>query len=84
MFLRPSMAYLDRMTVTFCSIVIVLTLLRLLFPMKEAFKLEKNTTMDLATSKAAVFFGIMVVVLTVLLYAYYWDYNTPMFEGMFK
>jgi phosphotransferase system glucose/maltose/N-acetylglucosamine-specific IIC component len=75
------MAFLDQMTVTFLSIAAVMTVLRLLFPMKEAFKLETNTTMDLRTSKAAVFFGIVVVVLAVLLYAYYWDSETPMFEG---
>ncbi|MDR0328186.1 MAG: sodium/solute symporter [Planctomycetaceae bacterium] len=81
MFFTPNLAYLDRMSVTFCSIVIVMVLLRVLFPMKEAFKLETNTSMDLQTSRAAAVCGIVVVVLTVLLYAYYWDYNTPMFEG---
>ena len=84
MFLCPDVAFLDRMTVTFCSIAAIMFLLRLLFPMKEAFKLETNTTMDLRTSKSAVFCGIIVVVLTVALYAYYWDYNTPMFEGMYE
>jgi SSS family solute:Na+ symporter len=81
MFLRPNTAFLDRMSITFCSIVIVLTLLRLLFPMKEAFKLETNTTMDLKTSRSAAVFGVVVVVLTALLYAYYWDHSTPMFDG---
>jgi SSS family solute:Na+ symporter len=84
MFLRPNTAFLDRMSITFCSIAAVMILLRLLFPMKEAFKLETNTTMDLQTSRTAVFFGITIVVLTVLLYAYYWDYNTPMFDGFIE
>ena len=83
-FFCPDVAYLDRMTVTFCSIAMIMFLLRLLFPMREAFKLETNTTMDLRTSKSALFFGLIVVVLTVALYAYYWDYNTPMFEGMYE
>ena len=84
MFGLPKVAFLDRMTITFCSIAAIMFLLRLVFPMKEAFKLETNTNMDLRTSKAALFFGIVVVVLTVLLYAYYWDYNTPMFEGFIE
>jgi uncharacterized sodium:solute symporter family permease YidK len=83
-FLCPDMAFLDQMTVTFCSIAGVMILLRLLFPMKEAFKLETGTTMDLRSSRSAVFFGIVVVVLTVLLYAYYWDHETPMFKGMLE
>ena len=83
-FFCPDVAYLDRMTVTFCSIAIIMFLLRLLFPMKEVFKLETNTTMDLRTSKSAVIFGIVVVIMTVALYAYYWDFNTPMFEGMYE
>jgi phosphotransferase system glucose/maltose/N-acetylglucosamine-specific IIC component len=59
-------------------------LLRLLFPMKEAFKLESNTTMDLRTSKTAVVFGIFVVIITAVLYAYFWDYKTPMFNGFLE
>ena len=82
MFFCPDVAFLDRMTVTFCSIATIMFALRFLFPMKEAFKLETNTTMDLQPSKIAVFFGIGIVVMTVLLYAYYWDYSTPMFDGM--
>ncbi|MDR3234319.1 MAG: sodium/solute symporter [Planctomycetaceae bacterium] len=84
MFLRPNTAFLDRMSITFCTIVIVLLLLRLRFPMKEAFKLKTNTAMDLATSKVAVFFGIVIVILTAVLYAYFWDYNTPMFAGFWE
>ena len=84
MYLRPNTAFLDRMSITFCTIAAVMILLRLLFPMKEAFKLETNTTMDLQTSRTAVFFGITIVVLTFLLYAYYWDYNTPMFDGFIE
>ncbi len=84
MFLRPNTAFLDRMGLTFTSIVIVLVLLRVLFPMKEEFKLETNTTMDLRGSKVAMFFGFVVVILTIALYAYYWDYSTPMFNGFFE
>ena len=81
MYFRPHTAFLDRMGLTFTSIVIVLVLLRAFFPMKEEFKLETNTTMDLRGSKTALFFGVVVVILTLALYAYYWDYSTPMFEG---
>jgi len=82
MYFCPDVAFLDRMTVTFCSIAGIMFALRYMFPMKEAFKLETNTTMDLRSSKSAMVFGGVVVVLTVALYAYYWDYSTPMFEGI--
>jgi SSS family solute:Na+ symporter len=81
MVFKPATSFLDRMSMTFCAIVVVMLLLRLLFPMKEAFKLKSNTTMDLRTSKIAVVFGILVVIITAVLYAYFWDYNTPMFDG---
>jgi hypothetical protein len=84
MFLRPNTAFLDRMGMTFTSIVIVLVICRLLFPMKEPFKLATGTTMDLRQSKSAMFFGFVVVVLTVLLYVYYWDHTTPMFDGFWE
>jgi SSS family solute:Na+ symporter len=84
MFLRPNTAFLDRMSITFCSIVIVMALVTVLFPLKEKFKLETNTTMELATSKVAVFFGVIIVVLTAALYGYFWDYNTPMFDGFWQ
>ena len=81
MWFRPHTAFLDRMGLTFTSIVIVLVWLRWLFPMKEAFKLETNTTMDLRGSRSALFFGFVVVVLTVILYIHFWDHTTPMFDG---
>jgi SSS family solute:Na+ symporter len=84
MILRPNTAFLDRMSITFCSIVLVLALLRLLFPMPKAFKLETNTSMDLTSSRTAVFFGMVIVVLTAVLYAYFWDYQTPMFNGFWE
>ncbi|GHT25605.1 hypothetical protein FACS18942_01050 [Planctomycetales bacterium] len=84
MFLRPNTAFLDRMAITFSAIVIVMLLIRLIAPMKEKFTLRANTTMDLQTSKVAVVLGIVVVVLTAGLYAFFWDYQTPMWNGFIE
>jgi SSS family solute:Na+ symporter len=84
MFLRPNTAFLDRMSITFCSIVIVMALVTVLFPLKEKFKLETNTTMDLKTSKVAVFFGLIVVLITAWLYSHFWDYQLPLWDGFIE
>jgi SSS family solute:Na+ symporter len=84
MFLRPNTAFLDRMAITFSAIVIVMLLIRLIAPMKEKFTLQANTTMDLQTSKVAVVLGVVVVVLTAVLYAFFWDYQTPMWNGFIE
>ena len=78
------LSFLDRMSITFVIIIAVMTLMTLLKPLKEAFKLEPATSMDLRTSKSALFLGLVVVALTVALYVYFWDYTTPMFEGFWQ
>ena len=40
---------------------------------------EKFNDVFLKSSKGAKIFGIVVVILTILLYLYYWDWESPMF-----
>jgi uncharacterized sodium:solute symporter family permease YidK len=77
------LSFLDRMSITFVTIVAVMTLMTLLKPLKEPFQLQKATDIDLRWSKSAMLLGAIVVVLTIALYAYFWDYETSMFAGMF-
>jgi SSS family solute:Na+ symporter len=81
---KPDTAFLDRMSITFVIIAVVMTLATVLFPLKEKFKLETNTTMDLKTSKAAVFFGLIVVLITAWLYSHFWDYQLPLWNGFIE
>ena len=84
MFFASHLSFLDRMSITFVIIIAVMTLMTLLRPLKEPFKLEPATSIDLRTSKSALVLGLVVVVLTIALYAHFWDHTTPMFEGFWK
>ena len=74
--------FLNRMAITFVSIVAVMTLMTILNPLKEPFKLETSTSIDLRWSKSAVVIGMIVVIVTIALYFHFWDYTTPMFDGL--
>ena len=75
-------SFLTRMAITFVSVIAVMSLLRVLMPMKEPFKLETTSTIDLRWSKSAVVLGVVIFFITIALYIHFWDYNTPMFEGL--
>lgn len=79
MMFASHISFLDRMSITFVSIIAVMTLMTVISPLKEPFKQESKTDMDLTTSKGALVVGILVVLFTAALYAYFWDYTTPMF-----
>jgi SSS family solute:Na+ symporter len=81
MMFATHLSFLDRMGITFVSIVAVMTLMTILKPLKEPFKLEAATTIDLRWSKSAVVLGVVVCAITIALYYHFWDWNTPMFEG---
>jgi SSS family solute:Na+ symporter len=83
MMFASHLSFLDRMSITFVSIVAIMTLMTIRNPLKEPFKLEAATTLDLRYSKSAVVLGLVVAVITIVLYIHFWDYETPMFEGMF-
>ena len=76
-----NISFLDRMSMCFVTIIVLMSAMTMLWPLKEPFKQEAKTNMDLRTSKTAVGFGILVVLITAAFYAYFWDYQTPMFDG---
>ncbi len=75
----PQLDFLNRMLVTFVIILGVMTVQRLLFPRKEAFEQKAETNLDMTQSTIAKIIGVLVVVLTIVLYIIYWDYESPMF-----
>jgi SSS family solute:Na+ symporter len=75
------MDFLNRMAITFISIIAVMSLMTVLKPLKEPFKLESATTIDLRWSRSAIVLGLVVCTLTFALYYHFWDWSTPMFEG---
>ena len=83
MMFASDISFLNRMGITFVSIVGIMTLMTILKPLKEPYKLETATTIDLRWSKSAIVLGVIVVISVIALYIHFWDYTTPMFEGMF-
>jgi SSS family solute:Na+ symporter len=65
-------SFLDRMSLCFGLIMAALTVLTLVNPLKKPVELPVNEKMNLETSKGALFYGIGVVILTLLLYVIFW------------
>jgi len=68
----PSVAFLNRMAVTFVLILAVLTVMTLLKPLREPVTLPVREGFDMRPSRSVVFLGIFVVLATLTLYAIFW------------
>ena len=66
------MAFLNRMAITVGAISLILLLVTLIKPMKEKIVLPEQTKIELNWSKGSVYFGVFVVILTVVLYIIFW------------
>ncbi len=64
----PGVAFLDRMAYCFFSVLIIMTIIGLFAKHDQPVEFEHNTNMDLTSSKGAKFWGIGVVVATLILY----------------
>ena len=70
--LWPSLAFLDRMAVTFFIVLAILGTMTLLRPKKDADLLERTPNIELVSSKGAKIAGAFVVAATLALYAIFW------------
>ncbi len=61
-------AFLDRMAVTFFSILAIMSIATIVAPRKELYEFKSNTTMDLDSSKGAKIFGTIIILATLGLY----------------
>jgi len=68
----PEIAFLNRMAICFGVILAVLTVMTLLKPLPEPVVLPVNKKMDMKTDKGTKIFGLVVVALTLILYAIFW------------
>lgn len=66
------MAFLNRMAITVGAIAAILLLVTLINPMKEKITLPEQTKIELNWSKGSVYFGVFVIILTVVLYIIFW------------
>jgi len=70
--LAPEMAFLDRMALTFLSVLVVLGLLTLVRPLPEPIRLPQQEKIELLPSAGAKGWGLVVVLLTLGLYILFW------------
>jgi SSS family solute:Na+ symporter len=64
----PDMAFLNRMALTFGAALAALALMTILMPLKEPVTLPKHESLELTGSSGAKFWGVVVVIATLVLY----------------
>jgi SSS family solute:Na+ symporter len=67
-----NMAFLNRMAITVGVISAILILVTIIFPLKEKITLPDQSKIEMHWSKGSIYFGIFVVILTILLYIIFW------------
>ena len=60
--------FLNRMAVCFVFCLLVMLIITLIKPLAEPVEFRKKTDLNLETSKGAVFFGVLIVIMTLALY----------------
>ncbi|WP_425396076.1 sodium:solute symporter family transporter [Aeoliella sp.] len=65
-------SFLDRMSLTFLSVIAVLAILTVVRPLREPIELPVNEKMDVTSSKGALTAGLVGIVLTGVLYYMFW------------
>jgi SSS family solute:Na+ symporter len=67
-FAVPSIQFLNRMAICFALVLIVMSLITLVKPLAQPMQFERKTNIDLKTSNGAKIAGIVVVIITLILY----------------
>lgn len=65
-------AFLNRMVITFGIILLLMTLITLLKPLKEPIQLPKRTDIDMTPTPQLIWLGGAVIFVTLVLYAIFW------------
>jgi len=70
--LLPDVAFLNHMGITFIVLVIIMTVITLIKPLSEPVKLPVKEEIDVTPSFAAKVGGVVIIVVTLILYAIFW------------
>lgn len=70
--MAPQIAFLNRMAICFAVVLAVLTIMRLAMPMAKPVDLPVNDKINLESRSDVKIFGVVVVILTLGLYAIFW------------
>jgi SSS family solute:Na+ symporter len=65
-------AFLNRMAITFGIILILMTIITIIKPLKEPIRLPKRTDIDLTATPQLIWWGGLVIFVTLVLYAIFW------------
>ena len=65
-------AFLNRMAITFGILLLVMTLITTLKPLKQPVELPRRADFDMAPTPGAIWFGAGVIVVTLCLYVVFW------------
>lgn len=68
----PQVAFLDRMAICFFIVLAVMQVIGIVKPLPQPVVFKTNTRIDVASSKPAMGFGVLVVLATLVLYAIFW------------
>lgn len=68
----PGMAFLDRMALSFACVLVIMSILTIIKPLKEPKVMAYNKVIDMKSSSTAKLFGVIVVILTLALYIIFW------------
>jgi solute:Na+ symporter, SSS family len=66
------MAFLNRMAITVVSLIGLLGIITIAAPLKEPIKMPEQSKLDMKSSKGAAMIGIVVCILTAILYVIFW------------
>lgn len=65
-------AFLNRMAITFCLIILIMALITLYRPLKKPIEMPVRESFDMKPSKVVKWLGLSVIVATVILYIIFW------------
>jgi len=65
-------AFLNRMAITFGIILLLMTIITLVKPLKEPVKLPQRTDIDMTPTPKLVWTGVSVILVTLILYVIFW------------
>lgn len=68
----PKVAFLNHMAITFAALILVMSVITWIAPLPAPVRFERKVDIDLRPSPAALWMGMVVIVLTCGLYVYFW------------
>jgi len=66
------MAFLNRMAITFCLVLLVMGIITLIAPMRQPVAMPVNQAFDMKPSRPVAIFGLVLIAVTIGLYVYFW------------